>query len=400
LSNTISLVQALPPLAFLVFGVAFATLAVAGVSRGSSGLFAIGYVLAAGVFALDAASAESDSFVDRIILNGLYTLIAALIAFAIFARYERKAPRALIVSIAVLTMALYGATRLVSDSMVLRVFIVNAGTGVLMLLCFPAMSGRLRGVVDHLMAIVFAIYTAQFFFRPLLTFLMHEGAANGVAEHVAYISGLQIVVGVFAILLGVLTWVSMLLAHREKTRRSPFSEQTSVLANFDVFVEAARRLFRSSDLLGETPTLIIADINGLGRIRESQGAEAAEGAVAALEALIRASAVDRRTFARMDAGVFAIILPFEGASEAMRVAEGLRAEFAKTGASASFGVATRQPHEDFADLLERADAALYLAKSIGGGQVICDTDAQVAGLREALNLLGRRRYAEAPRKVA
>ena len=121
---------------------------------------------------------------------------------------------------------------------------------------------------------------------------------------------------------------------------------------------------------------------------------------ASLEALVCDAVTRTELAARMDDGAFAFVVRAERIEDAMRVAETMRVSFAKTGARASFGVAAHAPGETLADLLERADAALYLAKGAGGDAVFCDTDAQVAGLREALNLLGRRRYAAPPRKVA
>ena len=181
----ITFIQAAPTLAFLAFSVAFAALYAMGVSRRAAGLFSLAYLLGALAFALEMMPRAEETFTDRTIINGLYTLVSGFTVFAIFARYERKPPRALIASIAALTMLAYAAACFATGASLLRASVINAGNGLLLLVAFPALGGRLRGTVDQLLAIVFAIFIAQFFFRPVLTYLLHDGAVSGAPKHVA-----------------------------------------------------------------------------------------------------------------------------------------------------------------------------------------------------------------------
>jgi diguanylate cyclase (GGDEF)-like protein len=399
-ADNITLIQLAPSLALLAFGATFAVFAVAGVSREASRMFAVAYLLGATVFTLDLISGDRDGFIDRLVLASLYTADAAFTVFGIFKLYDRQPPRLLIVLIAMLTVASYAATRLMTDAMLLRVFMINAGNGFLMLLALKALGGRIRGRIDYLLAIVFSVYVAQFFFRPFLTYLSHEGSSDGAVSLVTYISALQMVVGAFAILLGALTMLKLVLDHNHKALQSESGTQLQEHSDWKSFEQQAAERFRTSDFINETQALIIADVDGLKRMAEAQGADAAEVAVARLDALFRSAATKDRLAARLGDGAFVLVLRGERIADAMAVAEVLRASFAKTDSRASFGVVVRKRGEALASLLERADAALYLAKSRGGDAVSCDTDAQVAGLREALNLLGRRRYAEPSRKVA
>lgn len=78
---------------------------------------------------------------------------------------------------------------------------------------------------------------------------------------------------------------------------------------------------------------------------------------------------------------FSILCPLMQVEQAEKLAETLRSKLAKisfvnnkTGAkippiTASFGVALRQKDENFIDIIERADTALYAAKSSGRNQV-------------------------------
>jgi diguanylate cyclase (GGDEF)-like protein len=70
------------------------------------------------------------------------------------------------------------------------------------------------------------------------------------------------------------------------------------------------------------------------------------------------------TLARVGGEEFAVLLPSCALTDAAGVLERLR-EATPSGATASVGVAERQPGESASDLLARADAALYEAKDTG-----------------------------------
>jgi diguanylate cyclase (GGDEF)-like protein len=70
------------------------------------------------------------------------------------------------------------------------------------------------------------------------------------------------------------------------------------------------------------------------------------------------------TLARVGGEEFAVLLPNCGIADAAGVLERLR-EATPSGATASVGVAERQPGETASDLLARADTALYEAKDTG-----------------------------------
>jgi diguanylate cyclase (GGDEF)-like protein len=71
---------------------------------------------------------------------------------------------------------------------------------------------------------------------------------------------------------------------------------------------------------------------------------------------------------------FVVVLPGADQAQAAAQAEALRAAVAALipaglPVTASFGVAERQPDEDYEDLFKRADAAVYRAKEAGRNRV-------------------------------
>ena len=92
---------------------------------------------------------------------------------------------------------------------------------------------------------------------------------------------------------------------------------------------------------------------------------------AAGDRLLRACALAWRghlrpadTLARVGGEEFAVLLPDCALADAAGVLERLR-EATPSGATASVGVAERQPGESASDILARADSALYEAKDTG-----------------------------------
>jgi diguanylate cyclase (GGDEF)-like protein len=92
---------------------------------------------------------------------------------------------------------------------------------------------------------------------------------------------------------------------------------------------------------------------------------------AAGDRLLRACAVAWKghlrpgdTLARVGGEEFAVLLPSCTLADAARVLERLR-DATPSGATASIGVAEQQAGESAADLLARADSALYDAKESG-----------------------------------
>jgi len=126
---------------------------------------------------------------------------------------------------------------------------------------------------------------------------------------------------------------------------------------------------------GNALALGLLDVDHFKRVNDTHGHPGGDAVLAHLANLLTASVRSTDIVARYGGEEFAFVLVEAGAEEATIVAERMRArveahEFELAGgarlrATASIGVAVVQPKEAAASLIERADAALYEAKSQG-----------------------------------
>jgi diguanylate cyclase (GGDEF)-like protein len=169
------------------------------------------------------------------------------------------------------------------------------------------------------------------------------------------------------------------LAHRNATlvdhvRRMAAVDGLTGLANRRAFDEALTTEVRRARRTGQALSLILLDADHFKRVNDNHGHHAGDDV---LRAIGRALAGGRATDvpARYGGEEFAVLLPSCAGTEAVRVAERLRAAInAETGplaVTASAGVASLS--DDIADeraLLAAADAALYRAKAAGRDRTV------------------------------
>ncbi|TIM20324.1 MAG: GGDEF domain-containing protein, partial [Mesorhizobium sp.] len=107
---------------------------------------------------------------------------------------------------------------------------------------------------------------------------------------------------------------------------------------------------------------------------DSFGHASGDRVIETFAGFLREAAAAHHVAGRIGGEEFAIILPGTNLAAARLFAEGTRSAFgglpidglpADSRCTASFGVAELHPSEDFADLMRRADQALYQAKNAG-----------------------------------
>jgi diguanylate cyclase (GGDEF)-like protein len=125
---------------------------------------------------------------------------------------------------------------------------------------------------------------------------------------------------------------------------------------------------------GMPVSLVIADLDHFKSINDNFGHAMGDRVIAAFAGFLRKVADGHHVAGRIGGEEFAIILPGANLAAARLFAEGARSGFAAISIdglpkdrrfTASFGVAELDQGEGIAELLVRADAALYAAKNEG-----------------------------------
>jgi len=133
----------------------------------------------------------------------------------------------------------------------------------------------------------------------------------------------------------------------------------------------------------KTPlTVGLLDLDGFGAVNDGLGHEAGDRLLRETAAAWRDALPADVVLARMGGDEFAVLLPDRSPATAAALLDGLCADPHRP---ASAGVAAKGPTESTADVVRRADAALYRAKSAGRGHCL-QADHDLPGLGDSAEL--------------
>jgi diguanylate cyclase (GGDEF)-like protein len=129
---------------------------------------------------------------------------------------------------------------------------------------------------------------------------------------------------------------------------------------------------------GGCRTVVCAvDLDGFKAVNDREGHAAGDALLKAVASVLGAAVRETDTVARLGGDEFAVLADISDTSSGEMLAERLREAVALVGArcgvTASIGVAEVVPGEDVADLMHRADAAMYRAKAAGGDRFALPT---------------------------
>ncbi|TPK89258.1 MULTISPECIES: GGDEF domain-containing protein [unclassified Mesorhizobium] len=229
--------------------------------------------------------------------------------------------------------------------------------------------------LDHLLALVLGASAVQFASKPLIAGALGGWGANPQAYvQTAYALVSQSLGTVFGLALALLALAVLVRdALAEATSKSE-TDTLSRLFNRGGFERHADLAMRDAVRRGVPVALVIADLDYFKSINDSYGHACGDRVIETFAGFLREAAAEHHVAGRIGGEEFAIILPGTNLAAARLFAEGARNAFgalpidglpAEHRCSASFGVAELTTDEGFADLLRRADAALYDAKNAG-----------------------------------
>ncbi len=125
---------------------------------------------------------------------------------------------------------------------------------------------------------------------------------------------------------------------------------------------------------GRRSVVCVVDLDGFKAVNDRDGHAAGDALLQAIAAVLGAAVRETDTVARLGGDEFAVLAEVTDSFSGEMLAERLRQAIALVGSgggvTASIGVAGLRAGEDVADLLHRADAAMYRAKAAGGDRFV------------------------------
>ena len=128
---------------------------------------------------------------------------------------------------------------------------------------------------------------------------------------------------------------------------------------------------------GHATVVCLVDLDGFKAVNDAGGHAAGDAMLTAVGSALGAAVRETDTVARLGGDEFAVLADvsesFSGEMLAERLREAVAAAGRERGVTASVGLAEVGPGDDVVDLLHRADAAMYRAKTAGGNRVTSPT---------------------------
>ncbi len=168
----------------------------------------------------------------------------------------------------------------------------------------------------------------------------------------------------------------------EESRWMATTDALTGLLNRRAFLESTGREVARSKRYNDDLSVILLDVDHFKLINDRRGHAAGDMVLAAVGQLLNQAVRTCDIVARWGGEEFVLVLPSTSLEGAQQVAERVRDLLENAGirdgngdpipVTASFGVATYTLGDTLEQVIDRADRAMYLAKSDGRNRVVCD----------------------------
>lgn len=220
-----------------------------------------------------------------------------------------------------------------------------------------------------------------------------EFAGDWISAESWYLGILCLWMVIFAIH-GVSQWVMMTRTHRAQRRKidelETEKEKYQRLSTVDALTNVLNRhgierFVESLQVTRVPASVIVIDLDHFKKVNDLRGHYGGDRVLRAVGDILRTHTRNTDGLGRWGGEEFVLVCPGASLAKAADLAEKLRHKIMETNfipedplpVTASFGVATAAPGQDFDDAFRRADQALYLAKSRGRNCVVAANEEQM-----------------------
>lgn len=383
------------PLLTLIFATAFLVIWSRDRGRVENLALSIGWLLLTSGFSISLLSPDHWGRTIPAITHVPYALSAVAMSWGVLTRIGAKPPIVAQLWIAFTGFATMMLAQNVGNSIVADIYITNLTCGAMMMLTaqlFAQSAGR--DLVERFILVMLIAAAAQFFIRPVVSF-MFDGpiAAESYRQSVYYFT-FNWVFAFGSVLFG-LAQISgsvkdQVTALQHKTSRDDLSGLL-LRGEFEARVEAA---LAKANIEGVNTALVIGDIDHFKQVNDIWGHLTGDAAIAAFGKMTATTIRSSDIAGRVGGEEFCILVWNADEDIAARLAERLRIrtsslEIGNTSLdvrlTASFGVAQQEGGEGYRGLFAKADSALYAAKQAGRNCVSRDSMITKSASRTSAN---------------
>jgi diguanylate cyclase (GGDEF)-like protein len=310
----------------------------------------------------------------------LFTLSAILLAGAVVARYTGRVPIIPLATFGAAGVAAFSYFMFVLPDLSWRILSLNFALGAISLV----VASELRvipdkGPVERILFALSLLSGLNFLARPLALMALSGGYADDSALYSSpYWTTSVYSHGLLSLMLALTLFTAEALDRVRDLKSDSVTDALSGLLNRRGFeAKAAQLLERCAK--GNLPVaLVVADLDQFKALNDRHGHAAGDKVIIEFASRLRMAAGVRGVAGRLGGEEFAVVLPLADPAAARLLAEAVRAVFSAEAVNglppdvrvtASFGVAARCGEEGLAELMCRADEALYHAKKSGRDSV-------------------------------
>lgn len=322
----------------------------------------------------------------------LYTVAALASAQGMLLRSDRALPLVVVVAVIAVACLLLWYFYYVDRSLLIRVYIMNFGCGLIMLTAALRLRSLLAGrITDKVLFWTLLAFALQCFPRTLLTigFSTPQGGREGFWTSFFWLI-LQLSLAVFGTALVIAILAAAVSDVIEDLRAERDIDYLTGILNRRGFEAAVSACLKDRQLT--TASLILSDADDFKSINDTYGHAVGDNVLREFGALLQRIAREGDIIGRLGGEEFAVFLRDTALPDAFVCAERMRLALAQTAfpalkrgqLTASFGVAATGRFSSWEELYTIADARLYRAKRLGRNRTVATEGLgeNVAGQRD------------------